>query len=184
MVQLVILVVLLMAGTFLFRSYLEHRLKADLQRREQEKTKTATENDVSDFIIIAREPSPSEDRVSLLDSYTEEVMAIDRDSREFLKKTGLSQRDKWDHIARLWDQEMNSLSERVEQHLTEKEKKEFLEEQLRFLKMREKESGKQLSDRKSGAMENVDYLSSYVDLTRQRCFDILKDLPGLGEEAP
>ena len=111
-------------------------------------------------------------------------MAIDRDSREFLKKTGLSQRDKWDHIARLWDQEMNSLSERVEQHLTEKEKKEFLEEQLRFLKMREKESGKQLSDRKSGAMENVDYLSSYVDLTRQRCFDILKDLPGLGEEAP
>ena len=38
MVQLVILVVLLTAGTFLFRSYLEHRLKADLQRRGQEKT--------------------------------------------------------------------------------------------------------------------------------------------------
>ena len=37
------------------------------------------------------------------------------------------------------------------------------------------EAMKEISDEKTGIDENIDYMSRYIEVTRQRCVDLLKD---------
>ena len=78
-------------------------------------------------------------------------------------------------IARLWNKELDALGQAITGEMSENEKEAYIAEANAFLISRNHECMKELGKDKLSVLENVDYLRREIELTEQRCEDLLKD---------
>ena len=78
-------------------------------------------------------------------------------------------------LAKLWNRELEALGRAITAHMTESEKDAYIASASAFLISRNHECMKELDQDKLSVMENIDYLSREIALTRERCYDLLKD---------
>ncbi len=160
--------------TLSFRVYLDRKLKAYEIASEAD----AAPEETLEQLIIPEDPAPSEDTrdAATLQDLTTELQELDGQITAYLNgNRGISTRDKYERIAELWNQELNRISNVITSHLEESEKDAFHESEKEFLQSRNLEAMKEISNTKSGMTENLDYLRKYAELTRLRCYDLLKD---------
>ena len=78
-------------------------------------------------------------------------------------------------LAKLWNRELEALGRAITADMTESEKDAYIASASAFLISRNHECMKELDQDKLSVMENIDYLSREIALTRERCYDLLKD---------
>lgn len=90
-------------------------------------------------------------------------------------ENGSSQKQIYETIAELWNTQMRALASGITEAMTEDESRLFWEEQSEFIKSRNAEAMKVIGSTKDGASESIDYQKKMAELTRERCFALLKD---------
>lgn len=78
-------------------------------------------------------------------------------------------------LAKLWNRELEALGRAITANMKESEKDAYIASASAFLISRNHECMKELDQDKLSVMENIDYLSREIALTRERCYDLLKD---------
>lgn len=91
------------------------------------------------------------------------------------EQQGSALKEDYTTIAKLWNRELEALGRAITAHMTESEKDAYIASASAFLISRNHECMKELDQDKLSVMENIDYLSREIALTRERCYDLLKD---------
>ena len=163
------------------RSWIDRKYKE--YEAAQVKTEEETEAAVRDLfetgpqLLFADEPFiDAEDTVqSRRETLRAEIDALYQETERMQAgQTGREEREKSEQAAELWDTEMKSLADAVSERMSETARLSFMEEQSRFLRMRNHEAMKELGQQKSGVRENTDYMKRYAALTHERCLEILR----------
>ena len=113
---------------------------------------------------------------SRLETFREEIASMDdltEHSRQERKAT--ERKKKYMSLASLWNSEMEQIVAAIGEGMRDTDRTRLMEEQNLFLEQRSHEAMKEISDEKTGIDENIDYMSRYIEVTRQRCVDLLKD---------
>ena len=92
-----------------------------------------------------------------------------------VEQQGSALKEDYTTIAKLWNRELEALGRAITAHMTESEKDAYIASASAFLISRNHECMKELDQDKLSVMENIDYLSREIALTRERCYDLLKD---------
>ena len=91
------------------------------------------------------------------------------------EQQGSALKEDYTTLAKLWNRELESLGRAITANMTESEKDAYIASANAFLISRNHECMKELNQDKLSVMENIDYLSREIALTRERCYDLLKD---------
>ena len=113
---------------------------------------------------------------SRLETFREEIASMDDlTERSRQERKGTERKKKYMSLASLWNSEMEQIVAAIGEGMRDTDRTRLMEEQNLFLEQRSHEAMKEISDEKTGIDENIDYMGRYIEVTRQRCVDLLKD---------
>ena len=119
---------------------------------------------------VAEEPA---DQITQFEASFAEIQALEEIAVG--ERQGSALKEDYTTIAKLWNRELESIGRAITAHMTESEKEAYIASASAFLISRNHECMKELDQDKLSVMENIDYLSREIALTRERCYDLLKD---------
>ena len=130
--------------------------------------------------MVTTEAAPSETREQLIVAETTPVQESGAaeasvDQIAAVEQQGSALKEDYTTIAKLWNRELEALGRAITANMTESEKDAYIASASAFLISRNHECMKELDQDKLSVMENIDYLSREIALTRERCYDLLKD---------
>lgn len=172
-----LLVLILAAITLGIRIYLDQALI----RHASMATTEAAPSETREQLIVA-ETSPvqeseaaeaSGDQIAQFEAAFAEIRALEDIAA--VEQQGSALKEDYTTIAKLWNRELEALGRAITANMTESEKDAYIASASAFLISRNHECMKELDQDKLSVMENIDYLSREIALTRERCYDLLKD---------
>ena len=172
-----LLVLILAAITLGIRIYLDQALI----RHASMVTTEAAPSETREQLIVA-ETSPvqesgaaeaSVDQIAQFEAAFAEIRALEDVAA--VEQQGSALKEDYTTIAKLWNRELEALGRAITANMTESEKDAYIASASAFLISRNHECMKELDQDKLSVMENIDYLSREIALTRERCYDLLKD---------
>lgn len=172
-----LLVLILAAITLGIRIYLDQALI----RHASMATTEAAPSETREQLIVA-ETSPvqegeaaeaSGDQIAQFEAAFAEIRALEDIAA--VEQQGSALKEDYTTIAKLWNRELEALGRAITSNMTESEKDAYIASASAFLISRNHECMKELDQDKLSVMENIDYLSREIALTRERCYDLLKD---------
>ena len=119
---------------------------------------------------VAEEPV---DQIAQFEAAFAEIQALE--DIAVGEQQGSALKEDYTTIAKLWNRELEALGRAITANMTESEKDAYIASASAFLISRNHECMKALDQDKLSVMENIDYLSREIALTRERCYDLLKD---------
>lgn len=172
-----LLVLILAAITLGIRIYLDQALI----RHASMVTTEAAPSETREQLIIAetgpvQESAAAEEPVDQIAQF--EASFAELDALEDIaagEQQGSALKEDYTTIAKLWNRELEALGRAITANMTESEKNAYITSASAFLISRNHECMKELDQDKLSVMENIDYLSREIALTRERCYDLLKD---------
>lgn len=172
-----LLVLILAAITLGIRIYLDQALI----RHASMVTTEAAPSETREQLIIAetgpvQESAAAEEPVDQIAQF--EASFAELDALEDIaagEQQGSALKEDYTTLAKLWNRELESLGRAITANMTESEKDAYIASANAFLISRNHECMKELDQDKLSVMENIDYLSREIALTRERCYDLLKD---------
>lgn len=172
-----LLVLILAAITLGIRIYLDEALI----RHASTVTTEAAPSETREQLIIA-ETAPAQesevveepvDQIAQFEAAFAEIQALEDIAAG--EQQGSALKEDYTTIAKLWNRELEALGRAITANMTESEKDAYIASASAFLISRNHECMKELDQDKLSVMENIDYLSREIALTRERCYDLLKD---------
>lgn len=172
-----LLVLILAAITLGIRIYLDQALI----RHASMVTTEAAPSETREQLIVA-ETTPvqeseaaeaSVDQIAQFEAAFAEIRALEDIAA--VEQQGSALKEDYTTIAKLWNRELEALGRAITANMTECEKDAYIASASAFLISRNHECMKELDQDKLSVMENIDYLSREIALTRERCYDLLKD---------
>lgn len=172
-----LLVLILAAITLGIRIYLDQALI----RHASMVTTEAAPSETREQLIVA-ETTPvqeseaaeaSVDQIAQFEAAFAEIRALEDIAA--VEQQGSALKEDYTTIAKLWNRELEALGRAITANMTESEKDAYIASASAFLISRNHECMKELDQDKLSVMENIDYLSREIALTRERCYDLLKD---------
>lgn len=172
-----LLVLILAAITLGIRIYLDQALI----RHASMATTEAAPSETREQLIVA-ETTPvqesgaaeaSVDQIEQFEAAFAEIRALEDIAA--VEQQGSALKEDYTTIAKLWNRELEALGRAITANMTESEKDAYIASASAFLISRNHECMKELDQDKLSVMENIDYLSREIALTRERCYDLLKD---------
>ena len=179
-----LLVLILAAITLGIRIYLDEALI----RHASTVTTEAAPSETREQLIIAETAPAQESEVAEepIDQIAQfEASFAELDALEDIaagEQQGSALKEDYTTLAKLWNRELESLGRAITAHMTESEKEAYIASASAFLISRNHECMKELDQDKLSVIENIDYLSREIALTRERCYDLLKDYRAYLEE--
>ena len=172
-----LLVLILAAITLGIRIYLDQALI----RHASMVTTEAAPSETREQLIVAETSSVQEgetaeasvDQIAQFEASFAELDALEDIAAG--EQQGSALKEDYTTIAKLWNRELEALGRAITAHMTESEKDAYIASASAFLISRNHECMKELDQDKLSVMENIDYLSREIALTRERCYDLLKD---------
>lgn len=172
-----LLVLILAAITLGIRIYLDQALI----RHASMVTTEAAPSETREQLIIAetgpvQESAAAEEPVDQIAQF--EASFAELDALEDIaagEQQGSVLKGDYTTLAKLWNRELEALGRAITANMTESEKDAYIASASAFLISRNHECMKELDQDKLSVMENIDYLSREIALTRERCYDLLKD---------
>ncbi len=172
-----LLVLILAAITLGIRIYLDQALI----RHASMVTTEAAPSETREQLIIAetgpvQESAAAEEPVDQIAQF--EASFAELDALEDIaagEQQGSVLKEDYTTLAKLWNRELEALGRAITANMTESEKDAYIASASAFLISRNHECMKELDQDKLSVMENIDYLSREIALTRERCYDLLKD---------
>ena len=172
-----LLVLILAAITLGIRIYLDQALI----RHASMVTTEAAPSETREQLIIAETSSVQEsgaaeasvDQIAQFEAAFAEIRALEDVAAG--EQQGSALKEDYTTIAKLWNRELEALGRAITANMTESEKDAYIASASAFLISRNHECMKELDQDKLSVMENIDYLSREIALTRERCYDLLKD---------
>ena len=172
-----LLVLILAAITLGIRIYLDQALI----RHASMVTTEAAPSETREQLIIAettpvQESAVAEEPVDQIAQF--EASFAELDALEDIaagEQQGSVLKEDYTTLAKLWNRELEALGRAITANMTESEKNAYIASASAFLISRNHECMKELDQDKLSVMENIDYLSREIALTRERCYDLLKD---------
>lgn len=171
-----LLVLILAAITLGIRIYLDEALI----RHASTVTTEAAPSETREQLIIAETAPVQEstaeepvDQIAQFEAAFAEIQALEDIAAG--EQQGSALKEDYTTIAKLWNRELEALGRAITANMTESEKDAYIASASAFLISRNHECMKALDQDKLSVMENIDYLSREIDLTRERCYDLLKD---------
>ena len=172
-----LLVLILAAITLGIRIYLDQALI----RHASMVTTEAAPSETREQLIIAetgpvQESAAAEEPVDQIAQF--EASFAELDALEDIaagEQQGSVLKEDYTTLAKLWNRELEALGRAITAHMTESEKDAYIASASAFLISRNHECMKELDQDKLSVIENIDYLSREIALTRERCYDLLKD---------
>ena len=178
-----LLVLILAAITLGIRIYLDEAL---IHHASMVTTEAAPSETREQLIIAETAPvqeSAAEepvDQIAQFEAAFAEIQALEDIAAG--EQQGSALKEDYTTIAKLWNRELEALGRAITANMTESEKDAYIASASAFLISRNHECMKALDQDKLSVMENIDYLSREIDLTRERCYDLLKDYRGYLKE--
>lgn len=172
-----LLVLILAAITLGIRIYLDQALI----RHASMVTTEAAPSETREQLIVA-ETTPvqesgaaeaSVDQIAQFEAAFAEIRELEDIAA--VEQQGSALKEDYTTIAKLWNRELEALGRAITANMTESEKDAYIASASAFLISRNHECMKELDQDKLSVMENIDYLSREIALTRERCYDLLKD---------
>lgn len=172
-----LLVLILAAITLGIRIYLDQALI----RHASMVTTEAAPSETREQLIVA-ETTPvqesgaaeaSVDQIAQFEAAFAEIRELEDIAA--VEQQGSALKEDYTMIAKLWNRELEALGRAITANMTESEKDAYIASASAFLISRNHECMKELDQDKLSVMENIDYLSREIALTRERCYDLLKD---------
>ena len=166
-----LLVLILAAITLGIRIYLDQALI----RHASTMTTEAAPSETREQLIIA-ETAPAQesvvaeepiDQIAQFEASVAELNALEDIAAG--EQQGSALKEDYTTLAKLWNRELESLGRVITAHMTESEKDAYIASANAFLISRNHECMKELDQDKLSVMENIDYLSREIALTRERC---------------
>lgn len=172
-----LLVLILAAITLGIRIYLDQALI----RHASMVTTEAAPSETREQLIVAETSSVQEseaakasvDQIAHFEAAFSEIRALEDIAA--VEQQGSALKEDYTTIAKLWNRELEALGRAITANMTESEKDAYIASASAFLISRNHECMKELDQDKLSVMENIDYLSREIALTRERCYDLLKD---------
>lgn len=172
-----LLVLILAAITLGIRIYLDQALI----RHASMVTTEAAPSETREQLIVAETSSVQEsggakasvDQIAQFEAAFAEIQALEDVAA--VEQQGSALKEDYTTIAKLWNRELEALGRAITANMTESEKDAYIASASAFLISRNHECMKELDQDKLSVMENIDYLSREIALTRERCYDLLKD---------
>lgn len=172
-----LLVLILAAITLGIRIYLDQALI----RHASMATTEAAPSETREQLIVAETSSVQEseaaeasvDQIAQFEAAFSEIRALEDIAA--VEQQGSALKEDYTTIAKLWNRELEALGRAITANMTESEKDAYIASASAFLISRNHECMKELDQDKLSVMENIDYLSREIALTRERCYDLLKD---------
>ena len=172
-----LLVLILAAITLGIRIYLDQALI----RHASMVTTEAAPSETREQLIIAetgpvQESAAAEEPVDQIAQF--EASFAELDALEDIaagEQQGSVLKEDYTTLAKLWNRELEALGRAITANMKESEKDAYIASASAFLISRNHECMKELDQDKLSVMENIDYLSREIALTRERCYDLLKD---------
>ena len=171
-----LLVLILAAITLGIRIYLDQALI----RHASTMTTEAAPSETREQLIVAEttpvQESAEEEPVDQIAQF--EASFAELDALEDIaagEQQGSALKEDYTTLAKLWNRELEALGRAITANMTESEKDAYIASASAFLISRNHECMKELDQDKLSVMENIDYLSREIALTRERCYDLLKD---------
>lgn len=172
-----LLVLILAAITLGIRIYLDQAL---IRHASMVKTEAAPSETREQLIVAETTPvqeseaaEASVDQIAQFESAFAEIRALEDIAA--VEQQGSALKEDYTTIAKLWNRELEALGRAITANMTESEKDAYIASASAFLISRNHECMKELDQDKLSVMENIDYLSREIALTRERCYDLLKD---------
>lgn len=185
MLRVIALLVLILAAITLgIRIYLDEALI----HHASTVTTEAAPSETREQLIIA-ETAPAQesaaaeepvDQIAQFEAAFAEIQALEDIAAG--EQQGSALKEDYTTIAKLWNRELEALGRAITANMTESEKDAYIASASAFLISRNHECMKELNQDKLSVMENIDYLSREIALTRERCYDLLKDYRGYLKE--
>lgn len=179
-----LLVLILSAITLGIRIYLDEAL---IRHASTVPTEAAPSETREQLIIAetapAQESAAAEepvDQIAQFEAAFAEIQALEGIAAG--EQQGSALKEDYTTIAKLWNRELEALGRAITANMTESEKDAYIASASAFLISRNHECMKALDQDKLSVMENIDYLSREIALTRERCYDLLKDYRGYLKE--
>lgn len=172
-----LLVLILAAITLGIRIYLDQALI----RHASMVTTEAAPSETREQLIVA-ETTPvqesgaaeaSVDQIAQFEAAFAEIRELEDIAA--VEQQGSALKEDYTTIAKLWNRELEALGRAITANMTESEKDAYIASASAFLISRNHECMKELDQDKLSVIENIDYLSREIALTRERCYDLLKD---------
>ena len=172
-----LLVLILAAITLGIRIYLDQALI----RHASMVTTEAAPSETREQLIVAETTPVQEsgaaeayvDQIAQFEAAFAEIRALEDIAA--VEQQGSALKEDYTTIAKLWNRELEALGRAITANMTESEKDAYIASASAFLISRNHECMKELDQDKLSVMENIDYLSREIALTRERCYDLLKD---------
>ena len=172
-----LLVLILATITLGIRIYLDQALI----RHASMVTTEAAPSETREQLIVAETSSVQEsgaaeasvDQIAQFEAAFAEIRALEDIAAG--EQQGSALKEDYTTIAKLWNRELEALGRAITANMTESEKDAYIASASAFLISRNHECMKELDQDKLSVMENIDYLSREIALTRERCYDLLKD---------
>ena len=178
-----LLVLILAAITLGIRIYLDEALI----HHASTVTTEAAPSETREQLIIAETAPVQEsaaeepvDQITQFEAAFAEIQALEDIAAG--EQQGSALKEDYTTIAKLWNRELEALGRAITANMTESEKDAYIASASAFLISRNHECMKALDQDKLSVMENIDYLSREIALTRERCYDLLKDYRAYLEE--
>lgn len=172
-----LLVLILAAITLGIRIYLDQAL---IRHASMMTTEAAPSETKEQLIIAETEPVQESaaaeepvDQIAQFEASFAELAALEDIAAG--EQQGSVLKEDYTTLAKLWNRELESLGRAITANMTESEKDAYIASASAFLISRNHECMKELDQDKLSVMENIDYLSREIALTRERCYDLLKD---------
>lgn len=172
-----LLVLILAAITLGIRIYLDQALI----RHASMATTEAAPSETREQLIVAETSSVQEseaaeasvDQIAQFEAAFAEIRVLEDIAA--VEQQGSALKEDYTTIAKLWNRELEALGRAITTNMTESEKDAYIASASAFRISRNHECMKELDQDKLSVMENIDYLSREIALTRERCYDLLKD---------
>ena len=172
-----LLVLILAAITLGIRIYLDEAL---IHHASMVTTEAAPSETREQLIVVETSPvqesgaaEASVDQIAQFEAAFAEIRALEDIAA--VEQQGSALKEDYTTIAKLWNRELEALGRAITANMTESEKDAYIASASAFLISRNHECMKELDQDKLSVMENIDYLSREIALTRERCYDLLKD---------
>ena len=172
-----LLVLILATITLGIRIYLDQAL---IRHASMVKTEAAPSETREQLIVAETTPvqeseaaEASGDQIAQFEAAFAEIRALEDIAAG--EQQGSALKEDYTTIAKLWNRELEALGRAITANMTESEKDAYIASASAFLISRNHECMKELDQDKLSVMENIDYLSREIALTRERCYDLLKD---------
>ena len=172
-----LLVLILAAITLGIRIYLDQAL---IRHASMVTTEAAPSETREQLIVVETTPVQESaaaeepvDQIAQFEAAFAEIRALEDIAA--VEQQGSALKEDYTTIAKLWNRELEALGRAITANMTESEKDAYIASASAFLISRNHECMKELDQDKLSVMENIDYLSREIALTRERCYDLLKD---------